>query len=116
VINGKSISIEQNPSMRFMPRRKFISMAAASGAGLASLNAHDRLARGAEGPGEAIEHLAASDGESMAEEIKNEKIRRAMLAGPSTVTGEATVAEMDHQGNLTVLRPGKYDWVCIPGD
>ena len=52
----------------------------------------------------------------MIEEIQKEKIRRAMLAGPSIVTSEATVAEMDHQGNMTVLRWGTNDWVCIPGD
>ena len=32
------------------------------------------------------------------------------------MTAEATIAEMDHQGNLTVLRPGTNEWVCIPGD
>ena len=52
----------------------------------------------------------------MAEEITKEKIRRAMLAGPSCITSEATVAEMDKDGNLTVLRPGTNDWVCVPGD
>ncbi len=52
----------------------------------------------------------------MAEEIKKEKIRRAMLAGPSCVTSEATVAEMERDGNLTVLRQGTNDWVCVPGD
>ncbi len=56
------------------------------------------------------------DENRMAEEIKKEKIRCAMLAGPSSVTAEATIAEMDHQGNLTVLRPGTNEWVCIPGD
>jgi hypothetical protein len=39
-----------------------------------------------------------------------------MLAGPSIVTAEATVAEMDRQGNLTVLRHGTNEWVCVPGD
>ena len=53
---------------------------------------------------------------AMAEAIKNEKIRRAMLAGPSVITGEATVAEMDKDGQMTVLRPGTNDWVCVPGD
>jgi len=52
----------------------------------------------------------------MAEEIKTEKIRRAMLAGPSCITSEATVAEMDKNGHMTVLRPGTNDWVCVPGD
>ena len=105
--------------MEPLARRKFISMAAVSGAGLASLNAHDRLARSAEGPaaiGGAIEHFAARDGNHMAEEMKKEKVRLAMLAGPSFVTSEATVAEMDRQGNMTVLRPGTNDWVCIPSN
>jgi hypothetical protein len=53
---------------------------------------------------------------TMAEEIKNEKIRRAMLAGPSFITSEATLAEMDTEGRMTVLRPGTNDWVCVPGD
>ena len=52
----------------------------------------------------------------LAEEIKNEKIRRAMLAGPSCITAEATVAEMDSKGQMTVLRPGTNDWVCVPGE
>jgi hypothetical protein len=55
-------------------------------------------------------------GDRTDEEIRNEKIRRAMLAGPSSVTAEGTVAEMDPQGNLTVLRAGTKDWVCMPGD
>jgi hypothetical protein len=50
------------------------------------------------------------------EEIKKERIRRAMMAGPASITSEATIAEMDRQGNMTVLRPGTNDWVCIPGD
>ncbi len=52
----------------------------------------------------------------MAEEIKQEKIRRATLAGPSCIAREATVAEMDEDGRLTVLRPGTNHWVCVPGD
>ena len=56
------------------------------------------------------------DEQKMAEAIKQEKIRRSMLAGPYSITCEATVAEMDRDGNLTVLRPGTNDWVCIPGD
>ena len=105
--------------MELLTRRKFISTAAVSGAGLASLNAHDRLVRSKEGPasiGEVGGHLAAQHGGHMTEEIKKEKIRRAMLAGPSSVTAEATVAEIDHEGNLTVIRPGTNEWVCIPGN
>lgn len=59
---------------------------------------------------------AQAEEQAMAEAIKNEKIRRAVLAGPSCVTGEATVAEMNMDGTLTVLRPGTNDWVCVPGN
>jgi hypothetical protein len=114
-----NISIEQSPSISLVTRRKFVGLAALSGVGVASLSARNQSARSADGPaatGDANEHLTASDGDHMAEEIKNGKIRRAMLAGPSIVTSEATVAEMDRQGNMTVLRAGTNDWVCIPGD
>ncbi len=50
------------------------------------------------------------------EAIRNERIRRAMLSGPSVITKDATVAEMDRQGNMTVLRPGTNEWVCVPGN
>jgi hypothetical protein len=52
-----------------------------SGVGLAAFKPH-----------ESEEH-AVADEDRMAEEIKKEKIRRAMLAGPPSVTTEATVAE-----------------------
>ena len=48
--------------------------------------------------------------------IRNERIRRAMLSGPGVITNDATVAEMDRQGNMTVLRPGRNEWVCVPGN
>jgi hypothetical protein len=92
--------------MKPLARRKFISLAALSGAGLASLSAQDHLARSAEGHatiGGAMEQHAAADGNRVTEEIKKEKIRRAMLAGPASVTSEATIVEMDRQGNMTVL-------------
>ena len=51
-----------------------------------------------------------------AEEVIREKIRRALLSGPHSVTREATVAEMDSQGKLTILRQGSNRWVCVPGN
>ena len=57
-----------------------------------------------------------TDGQGMAAAIRSEKIRRAMLAGPACISSEATVAEMDQHGQLTVLRAGTNDWVCVPGD
>jgi hypothetical protein len=53
---------------------------------------------------------------SMMDAITSEKIRRARLSGPSQVTTNATVAEMDAQGRLTVLSKGTNEWVCFPGD
>ena len=114
-MNGENISIEQNPLMRFVTRRKFIGVAALSGAGVASLSAHDRLARPAGIAGVMEQHEMLSENR-MGEEINKEKIRRATLAGPSSVTSDATVAEMDRHGTMTVLRPGTNQWVCIPGD
>jgi hypothetical protein len=105
--------------MEPVARRKFISMAAVSGAGLVSLNAHGGFARSEGEPlptSEPGERLSSPDEDLAAEEIIKEKIRRAMLAGPSMVTREATVAEMDRQGNMTVLRSGTNEWVCVPGD
>lgn len=59
---------------------------------------------------------ADTNSQIMAEGIKQEKIRRAMLAGPSCVTSEATVAELGTDGSMTVLRPGTNEWICVPGD
>jgi hypothetical protein len=53
---------------------------------------------------------------TVAGEIVKAKIRRALLAGPDCITREATVAEMDAQGKMTVLRPGTNHWVCMPGN
>jgi hypothetical protein len=53
---------------------------------------------------------------TMADALTAEKIRRARLSGPSQVTANATVAEMDAQGRLTVLSKGTNDWVCCPGN
>src|SRR5215469_11707222 len=53
---------------------------------------------------------------SESEQDRAVKIARAMRAGPIEITREATVAEMDHRGNMTVLRKGSNGWVCIPGN
>lgn len=52
----------------------------------------------------------------MSDEIVKAKIRRALLSGPDGVTKDATVAEMDAQGKMTVLRQGTNQWVCVPGN
>ena len=49
--------------------------------------------------------------------VRTVKIARAMRSGPTEITREATVVEMDHHGNiLDVLRKGTNDWICTPGD
>ncbi len=54
--------------------------------------------------------------DKMQDEIIKAKIRRALLSGPDCITREATVGELDVHGKLTVLRPGKNQWVCVPGN
>lgn len=44
------------------------------------------------------------------------KIARALSAGPSDITPNATVAERDSQGELKILRPGTNNFTCMPGD
>jgi hypothetical protein len=62
------------------------------------------------------ETIPMSENNRVSDEIKKEKIRRALLSGPAAVTGEATVAELAHSGELTVLRNGTNHWVCVPGN
>jgi len=47
------------------------------------------------------------------EQILAAKISRAMLSGPFRITRDATVADMDAQGNVVVLRQGANQWVCF---
>ena len=54
--------------------------------------------------------------ESLADTILEEKIRRSMLAGPPSITKDATVAEMTRQGEMTILRRGTNKWICMPGN
>jgi len=91
--------------MSSVSRRTFVSATTVAGAVPAILS---------------TETLSGSQAEAsedrLNEEIRNEKIRRAMLSGPSVITKDATVAEMDGLGNMTVLRPGTNAWVCVPGN
>ena len=45
-----------------------------------------------------------------------EKIKRALSAGPPGVASGATVAEIDDDGNIKILREGTNDFTCMPGD
>jgi hypothetical protein len=44
------------------------------------------------------------------------KIVRALSSGPANVTRDATVAEVDDAGNVTVLRQGSNEFTCVPGN
>lgn len=102
-------NIAVNPMVETGPltRRRFMGVAAMLAPGLCAMGPQGTvLPDGTTKQANLNEH-------NLLEEIKKEKIRRAMLAGPSTATAEATVAEMDRQGNLTVLRRGTNEWVWV---
>ena len=64
----------------------------------------------AEPPGDA-------PGRSDEDIVRAVKIARAMRSGPPQITRDATVAEMDHHGNVArVLRNGTNGWIAMPGD
>jgi hypothetical protein len=49
-------------------------------------------------------------------EPAQEKIDRALSAGPPGIATNATVAEPDPEGGLKILRQGTNDFTCMPGD
>jgi hypothetical protein len=51
-----------------------------------------------------------------AQESAQVKISRALSAGPPAIAKNATVAEMDSQGKMKILRAGTSDFTCMPGD
>ena len=102
-------------------RRLFVEVATLTGAGLSALAIPAALGESAPKPGATSAAMPRGVDEmhrenNMYDEITKEKIRRALLAGPASVTREATVAEMDAEGKMTVLRPGTNQWVCVPGN
>jgi hypothetical protein len=109
-MRNESVAVNQAADTEPLTRRRFMGVAAMLAPGLCAMGPEGTvLPDGTTKQANLNEH-------NLLEEIKKEKIRRAMLAGPSTVTAEATVADMDRQGNLTVLRRGTNEWVCVPGD
>ena len=53
---------------------------------------------------------------NMNDEMTACKINRAMLAGPSHITKDATIVDMNMDGSQTILRKGTNRWVCMPGN
>jgi hypothetical protein len=104
----RDLKNEDRQSAATLSRRTFVgSLAAISAVAPALVHAS------------ALEPQAAPGslgGTSMSDAILSEKIRRARLSGPSQVTANATVGEMDAQGRLAVLSKGTNEWVCFPGN
>jgi hypothetical protein len=114
-----SDAIGGSPSI--VSRRAIVGHVAFFGAVMTALSRQARAQQVGSGSysDAAIATPSASEpvGPSGKEKMRAVKIARAMRAGPAEVTREATVAEMDSQGNLaTILRKGNNDWVCVPGD
>ena len=106
---------------RPLSRRGFLETAAVAGVGLATLGLPGQMLRGSSLPSKELVQYSIGDStmhgdNSMNEEILKEKIRRALLSGPASVTREATVAEMDAEGKTVVLRRGTNQWVSMPGN
>jgi hypothetical protein len=53
---------------------------------------------------------------SNSDESTQTKIARALSAGPPDVAKAATVAEMDSQVKMTILRAGTNGFTCMPGN
>ena len=50
------------------------------------------------------------------EQILNAKMARAMASGPSQITQDATIAEWQPNGAMSILREGTNQWTCFPGN
>ena len=55
--------------------------------------------------------IAAAAGETT-----QEKIARAMSAGPDNISKSARIVDKDAQGNKVILREGSNGFTCMPGD
>ena len=52
----------------------------------------------------------------MADKAEDPTITRARLSRPKEVTADATIAELHHDGSMTILVQETNAWVCVPGD
>jgi hypothetical protein len=50
-----------------------------------------------------------------ATETKDQKIARALSAGPASITAHAAVMDTDAKGKMVTLRAGTNGWTCMPG-
>jgi|SRR5271155_3733479 len=68
------------------------------------------------GSGAAAQMHTLPSPDSKSNESTQTKIARALSAAPPDVAKAATVAEMDAQGKMTILRAGTNGFTCMPGD
>jgi hypothetical protein len=60
--------------------------------------------------------LPAALGHAAAPKTDAAKIANAMTAAPATLSRDATIAEMNEDGSMKVLRKGTGAWTCVPDD
>src|SRR5271168_2755992 len=60
--------------------------------------------------------VVCSQSVAQSNESTQVKIARALSAAPPDIAKAATVAEMDAQGKMEILRPGTNGFTCMPGD
>lgn len=117
-----SDSVETSPEgSGLVSRRAFVRYAALAGAMLATLNERTQAQEAGSGSYSnnaiaGVPRQNSTAGESPAAQVIEVKIKRAMMSGPSQITKDATVVDMDQNGKMIVLRKGTNDWVCMPGD
>jgi len=63
-----------------------------------------------------IHELPSAAQSIQTQESTTEKIKRTLSAGPSSITNDASVAEIDSDGRMKILRQGTNDFTCMPGD
>ncbi len=61
-------------------------------------------------------NVPSSGGSSEEDKILQARIARARLSGPGHITRNASVADMDADGNIIMLAQGSNEWTCFPGD
>lgn len=113
-------NILPNISLEGVSRRLFVRNAALAGIALAGLaeNGSAQEAGSGSHSSSAISGIrtGSNKGDTKEAGANDIKIKRAMLAGPSAITKDATVVEMDAAGVMNVLRKGTNEWVCFPGN
>ena len=116
---GQDVNSSQEVSIS---RRAVVGRLAFFGAVMSALNSKVLAQQGASGSYSNAAIAMLPSGESSAQKsgddlVRGIKIARAMRSGPPEITRDATVAEIDHTGNITeVLRKGTNGWLCMPGD